>query len=580
MWQASAFTVECVMINVSMIEVASKFIQFTLRPISIAVLSLFCIGAIYVVEGRWQHMPYMLLILIFMSSAIFILSKRFAFSVYLTLTIVSLLTSMSVAKYRGQGFDLHVYDILFTGSDVEAIKFLVVTYWKMAVPLMAAMIIGIAGLMMVWRHERPSNHRLGVRVTPLALSAVLIPLAYPVDQSYQRFFYHLIGYNASTFFVSFLDIADSFAEEPIVTRVNAAPEMPQFATAPTCDGFEPKPDIYVVLSESATDFTIYPQVNLQTIPENAFVSEDGAVRRLRVETFGGGTWMSNVALMTGLSTRDFGWRAPYLTAQLEGHINESLATLLNRCGYRSASMTPMKQSFVNEGPFMKSIGFDTVLDYDSIGATAFVHRDDFYYNAADNFIDTHIQSDGRPLFMLIQTMFAHSPFDTQLEPHIQIQEDDFIDNQELNEHIRRVYIAQNDFHAFLERRKELQPDRPFVVLEFGDHQALATRTLADAVFGGNSLADPNSLAYKTQYTLHSHNFELEHKYFKHEQLDIGFLGVSFMQAIGVPLSPMFQDLAGLRDECEGRYSDCQNRQAVDKHLKRRVNSRLLILPGA
>lgn len=566
--------------NFSLREASSKFIQFALRPISIAVLTLIGIGAIYAVEGRWQHMPYMVLILIFMSSAFFILSKRFAFSVYLTLTIVGLLTAISVAKYRGQGFDLHVYDILFTGSDIEAIKFLLVTYWKMAVPVVVAMIIGIAGLAMVWRSERPSNRGVGVRAAPLALSAVLIPLAYPVDQSYQRFFYHLIGYNASTFFVSLLDIVDSFAEEPIVTRVNAAPEAPLFGTEPTCDGFETKPDIYMVLSESATDFTIYPQVNLQTVPEDAFVSEDGAVHRLRVETFGGGTWMSNLALMTGLSTRDFGWRAPYLTAQLEGHIKESLATLLKGCGYHSAVLTPMKQSFVNEGPFLKSIGFDTVLDYDQIGATAFVHRDDFYYNAADNYIDTHIQSDGRPLFMHIQTMFAHSPFDTRLEPHIQIQEDDFIDGQELNEHIRRVYIAQNDFHAFIERRKALQPDRPFVVLEFGDHQALATRSLADAVSGANSLADPNSLAYKTHYTLHSYNFELDHKYFEHEQLDIGFLGVSYMQAIGVPLSPMYEDLTDLRDECEGRYSDCNNREAVDKHLKRRINSQLLTLPGA
>ncbi|MGB7431815.1 MAG: sulfatase, partial [Ahrensia sp.] len=126
---------------------------------------------------------------------------------------------------------------------------------------------------------------------------------------------------------------------------------------------------------------------------------------------------------------------------------------------------------------------------------------------------------------------------------------------------------------------ELQPDRPFVVLEFGDHQTLAARTLADEQHGGNSLADPDSSAYVTHYTLHSHNFKMEHKYFNRRQLDIGFLGVSFMQAIGVPLSPMYQDLADLRDQCGGRYSDCEDRQSVDKHLKRRINSGMLSLPA-
>jgi hypothetical protein len=60
-----------------------------------------------------------------------------------------------------------------------------------------------------------------------------------------------------------------------------------------------------------------------------FRSADGRRRELRVETFGGGTWISNFSLMTGLSSLDFGWRAPYLTTAMEGKIHESLATELS-----------------------------------------------------------------------------------------------------------------------------------------------------------------------------------------------------------------------------------------------------------
>ncbi|MGB7431384.1 MAG: sulfatase-like hydrolase/transferase, partial [Ahrensia sp.] len=473
---------------------ASKFIAFTLRPVTVALLALAFAGGLYAVEGRWQHMPYIVLIVVFLSSAAFILSKRFAFSAYLSMTVVGLITLISIAKFKGQGFDLHVYDIAFTGSDTEALKFLLATYWNLALPVVAVMVVAVVGLVMVWRGERPSKICFRFRAIALALSAALIPVSYPLDAANPRYFHYLAGFNASAFFVSFVDIAEAFADDPIKMRVESAVETSTFETSNSCDGFEVKPDIYIVLSESATNYKIYPEVNLQNIPENAFISEDQNWRFLRVETFGGGTWVSNLSLMTGLASRDFGWRAPYLTVQLEDQIQESLATLLKRCGYHTAVMTPMKHSFVNEGPFLESIGFDTILDFDAIQATAFNHRDDYYYQAADTFLQKHIQSDGRPIFMQIQTMFAHSPFDDPREPQIKIQEAAFVQNGPLNEHIRRVYIAQNDFHTFIERRKELQPDRPFVVLEFGDHQTLAARTLADEQHGGNSLADPDSSA--------------------------------------------------------------------------------------
>lgn len=560
-------------------KLITKFIGLILRPTTIALLVTAFVGGLYVVERQLQHMPYILLVLVCIGSVCFIISKRFAFSVYASMTAVGLITLMSIAKFRGQGFDLHVYDLAFTGSDVEALKFLLTTYSNLALPVIAVTILSMLGLVMIWRAEQPSAQGLGSRVAPLVVSAALIPLAYPTNPDTPRYFHYLAGFNASSFFVSFTDLANVFAEDPITANIGDATAVAPFETSFVCDGLETKPDIYIVLSESSTNFNIYPQVNLENISGDAFNSDDRSWRSLRVETFGGGTWVSNFALMTGLSTRDFAWRAPYLTVQLKGQIKESLATLLKSCGYQTAVLTPMKHSFVNEGPFLESIGFDTVLDFDAIDATSFHHRDDFYYYAADDFLKKQMQTDDRPVFMQIQTMFGHSPFDERLEPQIQIQDADFVEDKPLNEHIRRVLIAQNDFHAFIERRKKMQPARPFVVLEFGDHQALVTRPLADELHGGNSLADVDSIAYKTHYTLHAYNVDMDLKYFNFRQLDIGFLGASFMQAIGVPLSPMYQDLADLRDKCDGRYADCHNRSAVDHHLKRRIASGLLSLPN-
>jgi len=568
------------MSKAKLVALITKLAQFTLQPAVILVLFVVSLGALHVIEDRWQHMPFIALIIAMIASVIYAFSRRIAFSVYLSLASVFVVTLISVAKFRGKGFDLHVYDFAFTGTDLEALKFIGAEYTNLVLPVVVLLAIVVAGLAIVWRHEKPTRHQARYYLAPIVFSAVLLPLSYPIKQSEPRYFHYLSGYNASSFFISFLDIADGFTQDPIVTRLNAVGKAEPFNTKPNCDGFDVKPDIYVVLSESATNFDIYPQVNTKAVPNNSFLSQDGKTHTLNVETFGGGTWVSNLALMTGLSTREFGWRSPYLTVQLQDRVKASLATLLNGCGYRSAVVMPMKHSFVNEGPFLESIGFDTVAGYDEIGASLFNHRDNFYYGAADNLITEHLASDGRPLFLEVQTMFAHSPFDEPREGQIHIQKEAFSDDPSLNEHVRRVYIAQNDFKAFVERRKKLQPDRPFVVLEFGDHQALVTLPLADELTGGNSLVDPNSVAYQTHYTVHAYNFDLDLNYLDWDQLDIGFLGISFMQSIGVPLSPMYEDLARLRDKCKGRFDGCDQPKAVDLHLSRRISSGLLSLPNS
>ncbi len=568
------------MSKITLMPIIEKVLACLIHPA--AVLCFLFVGMIplYAVEGRWQQMPFVALIVAVMASCFYLLTRRIAFSAYLSLTIMMITTLMSVAKFQGKGFDLHVYDFAFTATDLDALKFITAEYANLVAPVLLVLACAIVGLALIWRKDKPRLHHFALRAAPLAVSALALPATYPVGEHEPRHFYYLSGFNASSFYVSLLDISDRLNEEPIVSRLQAIKDAQPYENFDGCGSFKKRPDIFFVLSESATNTATYPQLNIQSEPKDAFVSQDGKARTLRVETFGGGTWITNLSLMTGLPSRQFGWRSPYLTVQLEGRIHESIPSLLKRCGYRSAAVLPMSKAFVNEGPFLQSIGFDTVDGYEEIGATHFRHRDTFYYEAANSLIEDHLENDGRPLFLEVQTMFAHSPFKKQKEDHIRFQEAAYSEDPALNEYVRRVYIAQQDFHAFLEQRKRLQPDRPFVVLEFGDHQSLATLELANELAGGNSLLDPDSKAYKTHYTVHAHKFDIDTKFLNWVELDIGFLGVSFMQSIGAPLTPMFEDLARLRDTCDGRFDGCSQQEAIDLHMKRRVNSGLLSLPSS
>jgi hypothetical protein len=552
-----------------------RILALVTHPATVTLALAACVAGLYVLERQAAHMPYVVSVLFVIAGLVFLVSARPAFSLYCAMGVMSLTSLMSVAKYRAKGFDLHVYDFVFTGTDREAIRFLFAEFGHLIIPLVAVLVAAIAGLGLIAWYEKPSRLRLPMRLAIPGVFAAVLPLAYPVQAGEPRYFHYLGGFNASSFYISFLDLPIGGGALPIAARLENAPGAAAFDPADPCGGPTDRPDIFVVLSESTVDPSQFPGLDLEAELGDAFRSRDGKKHNLQVETFGGGTWVTNLSLMTGLSSTDFGWQAPYLTVALENRVHESIPMALARCGYRTAALIPMKDAFVNEGPFMRSIGFGEVLDHDAIGASEYAHRDSFYFEAAERFIRDHRENDGRPLFLQIQTMFAHSPYSEVAAPEAG-PVGNWTGDAEIDEYLRRVVISQSDFREFRAKRSGEAVAHPSVVLEFGDHQSAVTKPLLGDT-GGADLADLASAAYRTYYTVHGYGHPLDMRHFGAQDLDIVYLGASLLQATGIPLSPMFAEMAKLRDTCGGRFQLCADRTAIDRHLQRRVASGLLTL---
>ena len=556
-------------------QISDKLIQrlsaLMLHPVTVIAAGLLCAAFLYVLERAANHMPFVMLSVLGIASVLFLVSRRIYFSTYTALAATALIAIVSVLKYRTKGFDLHIYDIVFTGTDPKAFAFLIDGFAVYIVPVvgLATCCLIVLSLIFIW--DRKQKISVLRRSGLMALVFALIPVSYPLKADEPRYFHYLGGFNASAFFVSFLDLRDAAIGRGIADRFAGMPDVEPFAEAGPCDMTEPKPDILVVLSESQTDLSRLNRYGLDRQFANRFRSADGKRRELRVETFGGGTWISNFSLMTGLSSLDFGWRAPYLTTAMEGKVHQSLATELARCGYRTAVLMPMDHGFVNEGPFLQSIGFDEILDYDRIGASEYAHKDRFYFEAARTFIEDHRKTDGRPLFLEVQTMFAHSPYSDHLAEN---EPDAFSESGifELDEYVRRVAQSQRDFDWYLAQAKADSVDHPSIVLEFGDHQSFATRELVNHLYPDFAVDELTSSAYRTYYTVHGMGTDIDMAPFEFASLDIGYLGVSLLEAAGMAKSPMFADLAALRDRCEGRLYFCADRAAVDLHLQKRIAS--------
>ena len=550
--------------------------RYALDPLAAFAAIILCTAFLYLLERAINHMPFVMLAVFGIFTMLFLLSRRLYFSIYSALVIATLISIASVLKYRTKGFDLHIYDIVFTGSDPKAFAFLLDGFKIYILPFTALLLLSLAVLSFVFIRDRRSTITFPWRTGLVALALGLIPFSYPLKADEPRYFHYLGGFNASSFFVSFLDLRDAAIGRGIADRFAGKPAVPPFEAPGTCEQAGPKPDLFVVLSESQTDLSQLNQYGIDRHFSDRFESGDGKHRILQVETFGGGTWISNFSLMTGLSSLDFGWRAPYLTTAMEGKIHESLATELSRCGYRTAVLMPMDHGFVNEGAFLESIGFDEVLDYNRIGATKYAHHDRFYFEAARAFIDEHRKTDGRPLFLQVQTMFAHSPYSDELaeaEPGTGVESGIF----ELDEYLRRVAQSQNDFNWFLDQARAESLKHPSIVLEFGDHQSFATRDVMTRLHPDFAIDDLSSSAYRSYFTIHGIGTPVDMRPFEFASLDIGYLGASLLQSAGMAQSPMFADLLALRDRCKGRLHSCEDRAAVDRHLQRRIASGQLLV---
>jgi hypothetical protein len=457
------------------------------------VLAAVCLGGVlfaYEFENAPETVPFALALAGTMIGLIFLVSNRAAFAVYAGWMIVALATAISAIKFKMKGFSLHGYDVVFFGRDAEVVQFLLNSYLHLIMPVAGALAVTIGAIWFLLRTDSKSGWRLRTRALLVAVAAMSMFNSFPVEAGKERYLYYMQGRHVSAFFVSLLDLGNLLSDEGIEQRLQRfAPQSP-FPQANQCGQASANPDVFIVLSESQVDPAIFPQIANSGGFLKRYAPGAGPAHPLTVETFGGGTWITNLSLMTGLSATEFGWKSPYLTMTLQDRVAGALPQLFAACGYRTVALLPMKHGFVNEGPFLESIGFETVLDMDSIAAPDFHMRDSFYFEAAEQFIEEHRKTDGRPLFFEIQTMFPHSPYNERRAPEVTVPGEPFASDVETNEYLRRAAMGRIDFQGFLDNRAANQAGRGSVVLEFGDHHSFVTKPLVSALAGEDSLAKP------------------------------------------------------------------------------------------
>jgi hypothetical protein len=549
--------------------------SFLLKPAVVVAASLAGVGALRILEGHFATVPFALAVLALIASLLFLATRRPRASVLAAWGLVALVAVVSFTKQRLMGMNAHVFDVLFL-RDLETARFVVVGYWPMLLPVAAALAAAVWAAVRLFRAEPPMPVGAPSRVAVGAAAALLVPATNV--KSADDHSYYTSHHFATAFFASIGDAGTLLTQIPLVQSLAAAPAAAKVDATPTCTPSGEQPDVVVIHMESVFPTSLYP--DWKTGPADRFLGVPGRDwRPLKVETFAGASWTTTAGLFAGLPVAEFGWMRPYLPIFMENRIRSSLPRTLEACGYRTVALMPTRYAMVNEGPFLRSLGFQEVYDRDAMGAASWNDHDTVYYDFARKLIAEHrAGGDGRPLMLFVQTMGAHSPYDTPKSPEIEVEGAPFGNEPIVDEFLRRVAIAVMDRDRFLGGLAAAPGGNGTVVLEFGDHQPAIAVGAADALHGGGALADWDSPAYRTYYAVHGYGREIG-PLPDVPVLDAGYLGATFAEAAGLPTDGVLRALTDLRNRCGGAYRGCADRGAVLAHLRGLVDAGLLVLSG-
>jgi Sulfatase len=531
------------------------------------------------VEGGLTDSVFAVAVTLCVAALIVFLTRRVLAAAVLVVALVAIIRSISYAKQQASEVVLHAYDLIsFLGSG-SAFADVWSGHRALVLGLAAAAVATTAGS---WIALRIDGARVS-RTYAAAAIALLGGVAWMADtargERRHTEFYFENAY-VTFFYASWSETAQALWRGRLIESAEPGPAEPpqgRLDVPASCAPATRPPHIILIHQESVVPPAHFPALSYDRSLDTFFHSFDGRLNRLRVETFGGASWLTEFSLLTGLSTRSFGGMRQYLQHVMAGGVADTLPQALARCGYRNVMFYPMLRHFLGAGRFFEAAGLREIVDAKAQGAKLANERDRFYYANALAEIGRHIKASAQPMFLFIQTMAAHGPYDYAYMPEVTVAGGGPGTHPEMSEFLRRLAMARMDY-AFL--RSELVrrfPRQPFLIVHYGDHQPTATQSLLG--FDENAsiediMASGNEAALMTYYALDAVRYrppplpDLD-------ALDVAYLGTMVLEAAGLPLSDSHRERRRLMMLCKGRYHDCPAREEVLRFHRRLIDSGLM-----
>ncbi len=351
-----------------------------------------------------------------------------------------------------------------------------------------------------------------------------------------------------------------------------------FDPRPTCAPEAKPPHVILIHQESVSPPTHFQNLAYDRRLLPFFASHDGRQHDLRVETYGGASWLTEFSVLTGMSSRFFGGLRNFVQIYMAGRTDDALPAVMTRCGYRDVMFYPYLKGFFGSARFFESVGFREIFDIKAQGAPTTMERDSVYFGNTMDEIARHIAVSQAPVFAFVQTMSAHWPYDVTYWPERDVPGGGPGTHPEMNEYLRRLAMSKIDNDWLMAELARRFPKERFLIVQYGDHQPLASRTFfgyrEEEVEEINSTLPQSSAAFLTYFSVNGVNYAPP-PLPALETIDAAYIGAILLDQAGLPLPDSWAARLQLMNACEGRYASCPDRAQVLAFHRRLVDSGLV-----
>jgi hypothetical protein len=256
--------------------------------------------------------------------------RRLLPAVVLVTSSIAIIRAAAYVKQQTSEVLLHAHDVVSLASSWSAMARFWHDHRLYALSLFAAVAAAAA---MAYFARRLDTLDIGRK--PTAAAALLLlgvaSLAATAKGDRRHTEYYFENVYVSYFLASWRETLEALWHGSLIQVAPTAAGRLLGATA-SCELRDRPPNIVLIHQESIVPPSYYPRLSYDRSLDGFFQSYDGQLRKLRVETFGGGSWLTEFSVLTGLSTYSFGGMRQVVQQVMAGKVRDTLPQALSRCG--------------------------------------------------------------------------------------------------------------------------------------------------------------------------------------------------------------------------------------------------------
>jgi hypothetical protein len=543
--------------------------RFSAPVVSWALAALItCATAIYVgrTEGDAKNILFTIAVIGALGALGTLIARRVLLASFSVGVFVALLGAIAHLKQQTTDVTLHAYDAVSLLTSWTALGQLWHDHHRYGVAIVAAL---LATVVLGWAVYKLDGSRVRRRhsVGAAVLFASLVWIGGDAREARRHMGFYYEDRHLWFFFSSWLETAEALWRGHLI---EAAPQQssPTLTVPTSCNPASKPPNIILIHQESVVPPSYFPSLTYDRRVDALFRSHDDQVHKLRVETYGGASWLTEFSVLTGLSAFSLGHLRQFAQTIMAGKVRETLPQALARCGYRNVAFHPMLRIYLSIGNFLRAVGVHQIFDAMDQRAKSATERDRFYYSSALAEMERHFQTSSQPLFTFIETMATHGPYSYSYMPEVAVSGGGPGTDPAMHEYLRRLSMAHMDYEFLRAEIARRFPDQSFLIIHYGDHQPTATRPLLG--FGPRAdieqvLRSGNTAALVTYYVVDGVRYRAP-SLPSLEMLDVPYLPSVILAAAGLPLPDAHRERLRLMMLCEGRYHGCAETPVFHRRL--------------